>query len=161
MAFELFLVRFDGDGLKSADTHLVLEQLRRTALAIVPADDPYCEVGEIEPDHIDIELRDGQVNVRADCVTFRLQQLRSDMIPLIYELAKAGDMTIVYEGGSPHVVLTDPRQSERMPPNWCEANPPVCRSAQDLESLFASSIAGYSQMRPAPATSCNEWSHQH
>ena len=83
------------------------------------------------------------------------------MIPLIYRLAKAGDFVIVNEGGGSHVVLTDPVQRKRLPPVWRDENPPVCKSAQDLESLLADSIEAYRKLVRTPEGFRHQWTRHH
>ncbi|HEV8290374.1 MAG TPA: hypothetical protein VGP94_00555, partial [Tepidisphaeraceae bacterium] len=104
MAYEIFLARFE-DPPEGEETLKVLRRLRKKVARILPEDNPMYDLGEIEESSFVIQLPEGEATAHADHIAFRLQELRSETIPIVYQLAVAGEMVIVNEGAGPHIIL--------------------------------------------------------
>jgi hypothetical protein len=161
MAYDLFL--FALDDLRSAARRKArLKELRQVALAIVPASDPLCEVGTINGRRFKIELRAAEAIVRADGIQFSIDDLQRETIPLLYQLARTGDMIITEVSGPSAAVVTDRAQLKRLPAEFQKPRPAVCTSPKELARLLGFSPKDAKPKRSKPDTKgLYQWSNIH
>jgi hypothetical protein len=161
MAYDLFLMACDGQSAASRKD--LLKKLRQTALAILPADDRGCKVGTINGGRFKIDWRGTEVIVKKDGVDFSIEDFQAETIPLIYALAKAGDMFIIEACGPSNTVVMGGDQVKRLPAEFRDPKPAVCKSLKDLPRLLGVSSK---DIQPAPTKTQKiskkyEWSKKH
>jgi hypothetical protein len=139
MSVELILHRFErsaGDHPKRPGT---LADLISVAERVIADDERQASI-EItrEENGFIIGLPDGFANVRLGDGSFPAGGMDKTTFRLVFEVAKAGDMVIVAEGGKYPVILTDPGQSDALPYGWIKSSTkaPVCHSADELATLL-------------------------
>jgi hypothetical protein len=154
--------RFDESGDGAPKHAGVVEDMLRAARAAIPADAAEYAVERCRSDGFEVALVAGTGTVYAEHAAFQLQDLREPDLRVVHAIASAGDMTIIIEGGPYKVILTDPKQLDRLPDGWAEASDPtpiaatvaqfvqLLRSVFDGHELYRQKVVGlYAEAGPA------------
>jgi hypothetical protein len=158
MSFDLVLARYDEGGTNSPKAPGVLAELHRAAeLALAPD-----AVSAVHDDGFEVELEMGSGSVNARHAVFQVAEFGKRDIRLIYDLARAGDMVLILEGGNPRVILTDPKQRPNLPRDWVgeQESTPVATSAAHLGRLMHKALAEPEAYRSRVAQSYDKHSSQ-
>jgi hypothetical protein len=160
MAYELYLVRF-GPPRSPAQGKVLLGELRKRALALVPADDPLCKVGAISHGSFKIALRFSEAKVADDLVEFLIDDFEQQTIPLIHAIAIKGEYVITNAEGPSSVVVMKAAQLKLLPAELRKPKPAVCTSPKRLAALLGLSPGDISgRARPAKGRAY-QWSKNH
>src|SRR5262249_23740749 len=85
----------------------------------------------------DIELPGGTATVHPTFAQIPIAELDALTLEAVFEIARAGDMGVVTEGGTYSTILTSIAQGARLPRDMQDAKPaPVCDSADQLKQLL-------------------------
>jgi|GEM_PF-5845719 len=170
MSFEIMLARFGPSGEEVPKHRMVLRELECIARDLTgKAGEEDAVFPRADGASFDIDLSGGTATVGPAVAQFPIQELDPLTLRVVFEIARAGDMAIITEGGDYSAVLTDPAQRPRLPEVWRDGSAtPVCTSPEHLERLLqgwyqwqtgyaAHAFSDTKMGRPSPAsvTGCN------
>jgi hypothetical protein len=138
VSFDLVLARFDKGRDESPKHPGVLTDLLHAAQNAVSPD----SIVSAGDDGFGVELEAGSGSVHPSNAVFQFDKLGKRDLRLIYDIATAGDMVVIVEGGKYPAILTDPRQRQNLPPDWAgdEELTPVAKSATHLGQLIRGAL---------------------
>jgi hypothetical protein len=147
MSIELYLARFDPSGGDAPKHPNVLQELVRVARCVTE------KAGEADAVSVaadgasfDIELPGGTGTVHPTFAQIPIAELDALTLEAVFEIARAGDMVVITEGGTYPTILTSTAQRARLPRDWQDAKQaPVCDSVDQLKHLLQDWYAPHKQ----------------
>lgn len=137
MSLDFGMQRFDESGEMSPKHPRVLEDILASVREAFPPGDERYSVRKRGGKSLEVQLASGIGTIRADHAAFNVHDLDKDEdVRVIYAIAKAGDMVVIIEDGSP--ILTDPEQRARLPDALVsvENRVPVAKGWKELARLL-------------------------
>jgi hypothetical protein len=140
MGIELILGVFNEDDDKRNDAPILerLADVVREALRQLECE----EDGSVETSDevVFVDLPGGTAEIRANCATFPIQTLDPLTLRVVFEVAKAGDMVIITEGGDYSAIVIDSKQRVHFSDEeWqSEDVTPLCESPKELKHQLSS-----------------------
>src|SRR5262245_37395397 len=169
MSFEIMLARFGPSGEEVPKHPNVLRDLERIARELTgKAGEEDAFSLAADGGSFDIDLPGGTATVGPTFAQFPIQELDPLTLRVVFEIARAGDMAIMTEGGDNPAILTDPAQRPRLPEVWRDGSAtPVCTSPEHLGQLLqgwyqrqtgyaARAFSDVKEGTPAPVASSGE-----
>ncbi|MDB6017336.1 MAG: hypothetical protein JWR19_1825 [Pedosphaera sp.] len=138
MSIELVLARFDSDDLQRDNAALIMH-LADVARAVLRGFE--YEEGAVTVSSggngLQINLPGGTAQVYGDHAQFPIDELDALTIRVIFEIAKAGNLVAITEGGKYFAILTDVTQRSRLPVEWRHTErTPVSQSVEEFNFLL-------------------------
>lgn len=103
---------------------------------------------ESTPETLLVHLPGGTAEIRADDAQFPIQTLDPLTLNILFDVAIAGDMIIITEGGDSDAIVVSPQQRQRLPEEWQpDSASPICFSPEELGFLLRPWFREHSEYR--------------
>src|SRR6516162_9586704 len=145
MSIELYLARFDPSGDVPKHPNVLQELVRVVRSVTEKAGEADAVSLAADGASFDIELPGGTATVHPTFAQIPIAELDALTLEAVFEIARAGDMVVITEGGTYPTILTSIAQRGWLPTDLQDQQTPVCDSAQQLKELLQDWYAPHKQ----------------